>query len=110
MKKHKLEYEIVKNGIVKYIDYQLKDYLLIYNSNDKTIDIYRGIDFEFVSKSPVINYNFIDLTLSKSLDQLLILVENNNMNVKGSEIEGKKSNSKYKILVLKDKENQLMWK
>ena len=110
LKKHKLEYEIVKNGIVKYIDYQLKDYLLIYNSNDKTIDIYRGIDFEFVSKSPVINYNFIDLTLSKSLDQLLILVENNNMNVKGSEIEGKKSNSKYKILVLKDKENQLMWK
>ena len=110
LKKHKLEYEIVKNGIVKYIYYQLKDYLLIYNSNDKTIDIYRGIDFEFVSKSPVINYNFIDLTLSKSLDQLLILVENNNMNVKGSEIEGKKSNSKYKILVLKDKENQLMWK
>ena len=108
LKKHKLEYEIVNNGIVKYIDYQLKDYLLIYNSNNKTIDIYRGIDFEFVTKSPVINYNFIDFVLSKSLDQLIILVENNNMN--GQDNEGKKTKAKYKILVLKDKENQLMWK
>ena len=102
LKKHKLEYEIINKGIAKYIDYQMKDYLLIYNSNDKTVDIYRGIDFEFITKSPVINYNFIDFVLSKGLDQILILVENNN--------KDEQSNSKYKILVLKDKENQLLWK
>ena len=97
LKKHKLEFEIVKNGIVKYIDYQMKDYLLIYNSNDKTIDIYRGIDFEFVTKSPEINYNFIDFVLSKGLDQILILVENKNINEQEDENEIKKSNDKYII-------------
>ena len=111
LKKHKLNFEIIKNGICKYIDYQFKDYLMIYNSIDKTIDIYRGIDFEFVGKSPIINYTFIDFVLSKSLDQALILVENNNItNDQNNDVENKKSNSKYKVLVLKDKENQLMWK
>jgi hypothetical protein len=102
LKKHKLEFEIVHNGIIKYIDYQLKDYLLIYNSNDKTIDVYRGIDFELVTKSPAINYNFVDFFFSKGLDQMLILVENNDQN--------EQFNAKYKIFVLKDKENQLIWK
>ena len=110
LKKHNLEYEIVNNGIVKYIDYQMKDYLLIYNSNDKTIDIYRGIDFEFVTKSPEINYTFIDFVLSKGLDQILILVENKDTNEQENENEVKKSNAKFKLLVLKDKENQLLWK
>ena len=102
LKKHKLEYEIVNNGIVKYIDYQLKDYLLIFNSKEKTIDVHRGIDFEFVTKSPVINYKFVDFTLSKGLDQIIILVENNEKN--------EQSNGKYKILVLKDKDNLLNWR
>ena len=102
LKKHKLNYKIVNNGITKYIDYQYKDYLMIYNSNDRTIDIHRGIDFEFVTKSPVINYNFIDFVLCQALDHALILVENAN--------ENKKSEAKYKILVLKDKENDLKWK
>ena len=102
MKKHKLDYKIVNNGISKYIDYQYKDYLMIYNSNDRTIDIHRGIDFEFITKSPVINYNFIDFVLCQGLDHALILVENAN--------ENKKSEAKYKILVLKDKENDLKWK
>ena len=105
LKKHKLEYEIINNGITKYIDYQLKDYLMIYNSNDRTIDIHRAIDFEFVTKSPVINYTFIDFVLAKGLDQALILVENNAQND-----ESDKSDVKYKILVLKDKENELKWK
>ena len=110
LKKHQLEYDIVKNGIAKYIDYQMKDYLLIYNSNDKTIDIYRGIDFEFVTKSPEIIYTFIDFVLSKGLDQILILVENKDTNEQENENEVKKSNAKFKLLVLKDKENQLLWK
>jgi len=110
LKKHKLEYEIVNNAIAKYIDYQLKDYLLIYNSKDKTIDVHRGIDFDLITKSPVINYKFIDFVLCKALDHAMILVENENFNEKETEIDGKKIDSKYKILVLKDKENELKWK
>ena len=110
LKKHKLEYEIVNNAIAKYIDYQLKDYLLIYNSKDKTIDVHRGIDFDLITKSPVINYKFIDFVLCKALDHAMILVENENFNEKEAEIDGKKIDSKYKILVLKDKENELKWK
>ena len=51
MKKHKLEYEILNNAIAKYIDYQLKGYLLIYNSKEKTIDVHRGIDFDLITKT-----------------------------------------------------------
>ena len=102
LKKHKLKYKIINNGITKYIDYQFKDYLMIYNTNDSTIDIHRGIDFELVTKSPVIHYKFIDLVLCQGLDHALILVENTN--------ENKKTEAKYKILVLKDKENDLKWK
>ena len=51
LKKYKLEYEILNNAIAKYIDYQLKDYLLIYNSKDKTIDVHRGFDFDLITKT-----------------------------------------------------------
>jgi len=40
----------------------------------------------------------------------MILVENENFNEKESASDGKKLDSKYKILVLKDKENELKWK
>ena len=69
--KNKLDYDIVNNGIAKYVDNQCRDYLFIYNPIDKTIDIHKAIDFELVIKSPTI---------------------------------------KYKLLVLKDKDNELRWK
>ena len=105
LQKNGIDYEIVPNGIEKYIDYEMRDYLLIYNSKDKTIDIHRAIDFQFVSKSPVINYEFIGFVLYKDLDHALILVKNNK-----KENEVNTQESKYKILVLKDKTNELIWK
>ena len=38
LQKNKIEYDININGIAQYIDYQMRDYLMIYNSKDKTID------------------------------------------------------------------------
>ena len=111
LQKNKLDYEIVQNGFAKYIDYQMRDYLMLYNSKDKTIDVHRAIDFEFVAKSPVINYDFIGFVINKDLDHALILVKNNNTHEeKEKENEGNISNSNYKILVLKDKTNELIWK
>ena len=111
LQKNKIEYDIVPNGVAKYIDYQMRDYLMIYNTKDKTIDVHRAIDFEFVTKSPIINYDFIGFVLNKELDHALILVKNNNMNEKNEqEKENTTSESKYKILVLKDKTNDLIWK
>ena len=100
----------MNNEIAKYIGYQLKDYLLIYNSKDKIIDVHRGIEFDHITKSPVIKYKFIDFVLCKALDHAMILVENENFNEKETEIDGKKVDSKYQILVLKDKKNELKWK
>ena len=106
-----MDYEIVQNGFAKYIDYQMRDYLMIYNSTDKTIDVHIAIDFEFVAKSPIINYDFIGFVINKDLDHALILVKNNNTHEeKEKENEGNISNSNYKILVLKDKTNELIWK
>ena len=82
---------------------------MLYNSKDKTIDIHRAIDFEFVAKSPVINYDFIGFVLNKDLNHALILVKNNKTHEE-KENEGNISNSNYKILVLKDKTNELIWK
>ena len=108
LRKNKVEYEIEQNGVAKYIDYQMRDYLMIFNSKDKTIDIHRAIDFEFVTKSPIINYSFIGFVYNQGLDHALILVKNDITIEK--ENENKIPESKYKILVLKDKTNELIWK
>ena len=105
LQKNKIEYDINANGIAQYIDYQMRDYLMIYNSKDKTIDIHRAIDFTFVTKSPVINYDFIGFAMNQPYNHALVLV-------KESEKENKNKNFgiKYKIIVLKDKNEDLIWK
>ena len=82
----------------------MRDYLIIYNSKDKTIDIHRAIDFTLVTKSPVINYGFIGFAMNQPYNHALVLV-------KEPEKENKNKNlGKYKILVLKDKNEDLIWK
>ena len=102
---HRRLTDININGIAQYIDYQMRDYLMIYNSKDKTIDIHRAIDFTFVTKSPVINYDFIGFAMNQPYNHALVLV-------KESEKENKNKNFgiKYKIIVLKDKNEDLIWK
>ena len=105
--KNKIDYDIDINGVVKYVDYQMRDYLMIYNSKEKTIDVHRAIDFELVTKSPVINYDFIGFVVNQANNHGLVLVKNNNID---KENEGKNLGTKYKILVLKDKTDELIWK
>ena len=107
LQKNKIDYDIDINGVVKYVDYQMRDYLMIYNSKEKTIDVHRAIDFELVTKSPVINYDFIGFVVNQANNHGLVLVKNNNID---KENEGKNLGTKYKILVLKDKTDELIWK
>jgi len=73
LKEHKLGYEIVNNGIIKYTDYSCRDFLFIYNPINYTIDIHKLIDFKLIISSPVINYQFIDFHFSAEFDSVYIL-------------------------------------
>ena len=103
LKKHSIDYEINENGIKQYIDYQNKDYLLIYNQKTKTIDVHRAIDFNLITRTPEINYKFIEFVLSDDLEHGLVLVEN-------EEFDKQTDKSRYKLLVLKDSSNEITWK
>ena len=102
IKEVNLTHEIVPNGIKKYSDYFNKDYVFIYNKNDKSIDVYDLVDLNIncITKSAKINDTFIDFHFSKEMDHALIMVkindEKNNENIKD-----KNEQRNYKILVLK---------
>ena len=103
LKKHSINYEIDENGIQQYIDYQNKEYLLIYNPNNRTIDIHRGIDFNLIARTPEINYKFLEFILSDDLEHGLVLVEN-------EDFDKEVDKSRYKLLVLRDNSNEIQWK
>ena len=97
LKMQKLNFSIKEENIKIYTDYQFVDYLLIYNSKNRTFDIYNMIDFVLINRSPTIpEGEFIDFTLSKEMDHALILC--------------KTANNKCKLYVLKDSESQFPWK
>ena len=101
IKEINLGYEIVPNGIKKYSDYFSKDYLFIYNKNDKTIDVYDLIDLNIniIARSSKINYTFVDFHFSKEMDHALIMVKINEDKNKEN-IKDKNEERNYKILVL----------
>ena len=105
LKKNKIEYDLHINGVSQYVDHQMRDYLVLYNSKDKTIDIHRAIDFTLVTKSPVINYDFIGFDINKAYNHALVLVKESE-----KESKNKGLGAKYKILALKDKNEDLVWK
>ena len=99
LKKQKLNFSIKENYINIYTDYQFVDYLIIYNSRNKTFDLYSIIDFVLINRSPSIPYGeFVDYVLSKEMDHILILCKS------------EKNNNKYKIFILKDNESLIPWK
>ena len=99
LKKQKLNFSIKENYINIYTDYQFVDYLIIYNSRNKTFDMYSIIDFVLIVRSPSIpNAEFIDYVLSKEMDHLLILCKE------------EKNNNKNKLYILKDSESLILWK
>ena len=100
IKEVKLGYEIVPNGIKKYNDYFGKDYLFIYNKNEKVIEVYDIVDMNIIGRSPKINHVFVDFDFSKEMDHALIIVKINEE--KESENKRDKNEKRnYKILILK---------
>ena len=95
-----LGYDIVPNGIKKYSDYFSKDYLFIYNKNEKTIDIYDLVDLNvnIIAKSAKINYSFVDFHFSKEMDHALIMVKDEEK--KNENIKDKSEQRNYKLLIL----------
>ena len=73
LNEYNLGYEIVKNGIMKYTDYSYRDFLLIFNPINYTIDIHKLTDLKLIISSPRIEYQFIDFHLSSEFDSLYIL-------------------------------------
>ena len=97
LKKAELDFSIKENTINIYTDYQFVDYLIIYNFKKNTFDLYDIIDFNLICRSPTLpNGNFIDYILSKEMDHILILCKNDNY--------------KYRLYILEDCENQIIWK
>ena len=97
LKKQQLNFSIKEENIKIYTDYQFMDYLFIYNSKNKTFDLYNMIDFVLINRSPILpEGEFIDFTLSKEMDHALVL--------------SKLDNNKNKIFVLKDSESLIPWK
>ena len=90
----KLGYPIVNNGIIKYTDYSYRDFLLIYNPINNSIDIHQLIDLNIIISSPFIDYQFIDFHFSSAFDYVYILTNdkgNNKMFIlKQSDINSKK--------------------
>ena len=107
LKKHELKYTLKENYIKIYKDYQFTDYLLIYNSADKTLDLHTMVDFKRIHQSPELpkdeenknkelNYEFIDFVLSNDNEHCLVLCKNDK-NIS-------------KIYMLKDSKNEATWK
>ena len=97
LKKAGLDFSIKENTINIYTDYQFVDYLIIYNFKKNTFDLYDIIDFNLICRSPTLpKGNFIDYILSKEMDHILILCKNDNY--------------KYRLYILEDCENQIIWK
>ena len=90
----KLGYPIVNNGIIKYTDYSYRDFLLIYNPINNSIDIHQLIDLNIIISSPFVDYQFIDFHFSSAFDYVYILTNdkgNNKMFIlKQSDINSKK--------------------
>ena len=96
LKKQKLNFSIKENTIKIYTDYQFVDYLVIYNSKNRTFDLYTMIDFTLICRSPPLQEgDFVDYVLDKDMNHILVLCKYEN---------------KYKLNILKDSETPVAWK
>ena len=92
--------ELVPNGIKKYSDYFRKDYLFIYNKNNKTIDIYDIFNLQIISRSSKFDYTFVDFYFSKGMELALIMVKIEEDENKNEHSKDKNMKKNYKILML----------
>ena len=97
LKKYKLEFSLKEKNIKIYTDYQFVDYLLIFNSYNKSFEIYSMIDFDLICSSNALpEGEFVDYVLSKEKDHILVL--------------SKLDDNKYKLYILRDSESSIPWK
>ena len=114
LKKQMLDFTIENNFIKIYTDYNFIDYLFVYNTKNKSFDLYSMIDFNLISSTKIENkdnnnkdtqdnndnYNIVvDFILSEEMDHALILFKNE-----------KEKESNYKIYVLNDSNMKFSWK
>ena len=95
-----LGYEIVPNGIKKYNDYFGKDYLFIYNQNEKVIEVYDIVEMNIIARSMRISHIFVDFDFCKEMDHALIMVRINEEK-ESENTRDKNEKRNYKILHLK---------
>ena len=92
-----IDFDININEIKIFNDNQFIDYLLIFNKNNETINVYNIIDLKLLMTWSIKNNLVIDFILNKDLDSIFVLV-----NYKIPIEEREDNNEKgYKILVLK---------
>ena len=96
LSKHVLNYELDKNSIKLYRDYQFVDYIVLYNKEKNQFEIRNMIEFELIGCSPVLSqFEFIDFVFSLDYEHILVFGRNN---------------GKYKLYAIYDSDTKINWK
>ena len=96
LSKHALNYELNKNSIKIYRDYQFVDYLVLYNLEKNMFEIRSMIEFELIGCSPALpQFQFIDFVFSWDMEHILVFGKNN---------------QKYKLYAIYDSDTKINWK
>ena len=96
LSKHALNYELNKNSIKIYRDYQFVDYLVLYNLEKNMFEIRSMIEFELIGCSPALpQFQFIDFVFSWDMEHILVFGKNN---------------QKYKFYAIYDSDTKINWK
>jgi hypothetical protein len=113
LRKQMLDFTIRENFIKIYTHYNFVDYLFIYNTKNKSFDLYSMIDFNLISSIKTKNKDdnkdkkdnnakydiVVDFILSEEMDHALILFKNE-----------KEEKGDYKIYILSDSDWEYSWK
>ena len=98
LRKIQLDFDLKQKYVKIYTDHSFNDFLIIYNLKNTCIDLYSMIDFKIITSSPKIEYNFIDFCMDEDMSHILLLVKDTD-----------EDRNTYKVLLLKDKKNEIDW-
>jgi WD40 repeat protein len=96
LSKYALNYELNERSIKIYKDYQFVEYLVLYNYEKKYFEIRSMVEFELIGCSPVLDkFEFIDFIFGLDMEHILVFGRND---------------GKYKLYVIYDSDNKIIWK
>ena len=96
LSKYALDYELNEKSIKIYKDYQFVEYLVLYNYEKKYFEIRSMVEFELIGCSPVLDeFEFIDFIFGLDMEHILVFG---------------RINGKYKLYVIYDSDNKIIWK